>query len=493
MPDPRLPLGARWRRLQDETQASPRQAQRLLRVCLVGMFSTSFPMTILTISVKPIADELGSVPTTITWVTTAPLLAAAVATPVLGRLGDLKGHRRSYLVGMAVAVVFSVLTACAWNASSLIAFRTMSSLGAAATIPATFAMVFRSFPREQRVRASALASAVLSGAAVVGVAVGGPLVDWVGWRPIFLIQAAVALLALVPALVVLPPDLDPDDAPIDYAGAAALAVTTFCLTFGINRLGVWGLRPVVVATLLAFPVALAVLVRAERRAVSPVLPIEILRSREVRAVSVGTFILGAGWMGSFVITPLLLQTVMGLSAGLTSLVSVPRAGFVALSSPVASRLGMRFGERRLVLWASAAVSVSFVAMSLGAHVESAVAIAVALAAGGWAFGHVQPALMASIGNAVDEHHFGSATSLQQTSNQIGAVVGMGLFTAVAADASEPGPFVVVYLLAAVSALLCGATAFWLHDDDRALSPLAVTDDGTEHAMQEQLVHRKVRA
>lgn len=160
-----------------------------------------------------------------------------------------------------------------------------------------------------------------------------------------------ALIALIPSLVVLPPDLKPGDAPIDYAGAAALAVTTFCLTFGINRLGVWGLRPVVVGTLLASPVALLLLVRAERPAVSPVLPVELLRSREVRAVSVGTFRLGAGWMGSFVITPLLLQTVMGLSAGITSLVSVPRAGFVALSSPVASRLGMRFGERSLVLWA----------------------------------------------------------------------------------------------------------------------------------------------
>ncbi len=138
------------------------------------------------------------------------------------------------------------------------------------------------------------------------------------------------------------------------------------------------------------------------------------------------------------------------------------------------------------------MAVSFVTMSLGARAESAVVIAIALAAGGWAFGHVQPGIMASIGNAVEEHHFGSATSLQQTANQVGAVVGMGLFTAVATDASEPGPFVVVYLLAALSAPLCGATAFWLPDDDRALSPLAVTDDGTEHAMQEQLVHRKVR-
>jgi len=106
-------------------------------VCLVGIFSSSFPITILTIAVKPIADELGSVPTTISWVTTGPVLVGAVATPVLGRLGDLRGHRRLYLAGLSVAIAFSALTAIAWSASSLITFRTLSQLGATATVPAT--------------------------------------------------------------------------------------------------------------------------------------------------------------------------------------------------------------------------------------------------------------------------------------------------------------------------------------------------------------------
>lgn len=460
----------------------------MLLVCLVGMFSTTFPITILTISIKPIADELGSLPTTITWVTTAPVLAGAVATPVLGRLGDLRGHRRVFVTGLAVAVAFSALTSMAWDASSLITFRTISQLGAAATVPATFAMVFRSFPREERVRASAMASATLAGAAVVGVAVGGPLVDLFGWRPIFVIQASIALFALLPALVVLPPDAEHADEPIDYAGALALAVTTFTLTFGINRLGVWGPRPLVLTTLGVSPVAGWLLLRVERRAPCPILPLDLLQLRKVRAVAAGSFMLGAGWMGSFIITPLLLQSVMGLSAGMTSLISVPRAGFVALSSPVASRLGMRYGERRLVLWASVAVAASFGLLALGAGARSVILVTVALAAGGWAFGHVQPGLLASVGNAVDERHFGTATSLQQTANQIGAVVGMGLFTALAADASSPGPFVLVYALAACSALACAVVARWLDDDKGALSPPAmVADDGTEPVLQEQLV------
>jgi MFS family permease len=465
-----------------------RHPQRLLLVCLTGMFATSFPITILTISIKPIADELHSVPTTITWVTTAPALAAAVATPVLGRVGDMRGHRRIYLAGLAIAVVFAALTAAAWDATSLITFRTLSQLGAAGTVPATFAMVFRAFPREQRVRASAMASATLAGAAVIGVAVGGPIVDWVGWRPIFAIQAGLALLSLLPALVVLPADEKHGHESIDYAGAAALAVTTFAVTFGINRLGVWGPTLTVLLTLAVAPVALAVLIRLERRAEHPILPLELLRARQVRVVVAASFVVGAGWMGSFIVTPLLLQSVMGLSAGMTSLVSVPRAGFVALASPVASRVGARFGVRRLVVGAAVAVAASFVVLTIGAGTRSVVVLTVALAAGGWAFGHLQPGLLTAIANGVDERHFGMSTSLQQTANQIGAVVGMGLFTAIAADAHDSGPFVLVYLLAACSAAACAGLGLWLDDKAGGFVPAAVVaDDGQEPVVSDQLV------
>lgn len=489
MSSPRVLRSAhRWHEIRALVESSPRRSQWLLLVCLVGIFSTSFPITILTISVKPIADELGSVPTTITWVTTAPVLAGAVATPVLGRLGDLRGHRRLYLAGLAVAIVFSGLTALAWDAASLITFRTLSQLGAAATVPATFAMVFRFFPRDERVRASALTSATIAGSAVIGVVVGGPLVDAFGWRPIFVIQTALALAAFLPALLVLPPDVSREKSRIDFAGAAALAVTTFALTFGINRLGVSGPRPWVLGTLLAFPLALAALVHIERGAPSPILPPELLRLRQVRAVAAGSFVLGAGWMGSFLITPLLLQSIMGLSAAATSLVSVPRAGFVALSSPVASRLGMRYGERRLVCWASVGVAASFVLLAAGANAKSALVVTIALASGGWAFGHLQPGLISSIGNAVEEEHFGTATSMQQTANQIGAVVGMGLFSALAADADRQGPFVLAYLLAAVCALGCAFLARWLTDDAVALVPPGlVADDGSEPVVPDQLV------
>lgn len=469
----------------------PRYRDILLVNCLVGMFSTSFPATILTVSIKVIADELDTTPATVSWVTTAPMLAAAVATPILGRLGDIRGHRRLYLYGFSVAIVFSVLTSFAWDAASLIGFRTVAQLGAAATVPSSFAMVFRSFPPNERVRASALSSAALAGAAVSGLVVGGPLVDAFGWRPIFVVQAAIALVALLPAFVVLKPDDVHVDASIDYPGAVALAISAFTLTFGVNRLAVWGPTPVVLATLVVAPIAIVTLVRIERRAPSPILPLEILGQPGVRITAAASFVTNASWMGNFVLTPLLMQSVMGMSAGATSLASAPRAAFITLSAPVASRLGMRHGERRVAIWGALALAAVFGLMAFGAASTTIAVLVVSLALSGWTFGHVQPSLMAIMSNSVSEEHFGLATSLNQTAGQIGSVFGLGLFTALAADSLTVGPFVLTYVLSGGLSLVAAAIIARARPgfDEVVTGTVAVDDGELPPVVPEQFVHR----
>jgi MFS family permease len=447
--------------------ASPRYPRLLLIVTLAGLFSTSFPTTILSVSVNDMAENLQSTPGTITWVTTAPMLAGAVSTPVLGRLGDLRGHRRMFFLGLVVAGVFSLLTAAAWDASSLIAFRTVSQMGASAIVPATFAMLFRTFPPHERVRASSLASGTFAGASVIGVVVGGPLIDTVGWRPIFIVQAAVALGTLLPAALILRRDeLGEGDRSVDYLGALTLALATFALTFGINRLGIWGPTPISVGSLALAPVLIGTLILVERRARSPLLPLRVLSARNTRVVCASSFLLGSAWMGSLIITPLLMQAVMGLSAAMTSLATVPRAASIMLVSPLAGRIGVRIGERRLVTASCVALAAMMGLMAVGASTTSVAVLVLALSLSGFAFGSGQPALTSAVGHGVADDDFGLATSLQQTSNQIGSVVGIGLFTAIAADATSPGPYVVTYFLAVGLCLAAAAVCLGIVDRHR---------------------------
>ncbi|MGY1745105.1 MFS transporter [Blastococcus sp. SYSU D00695] len=421
---------------------------------LLTLFTTAFPSTILTIAVQPIAEDLDSLPSTVVWVTTAPLLAAAVTTPLFGRMGDLYGHRRVYLTGVVTSMLFALASGLAWDASSLIAARTISQAAAAATVPTALAMLFRVSPPGERVRASARVGAVTSGAAVIGVMVGGPLVDLVGWRAIFFGQVVFCAGALV--LSVLATPADPRErvrASLDVPGALALAVATLALTFGVNRLAVWGWTPLPIACLVIAPLAVWALVVIERRASSPLLPVRVLSSRNVRVITGASVLLGASYMGNFVVTPLYLQGLLGLTAAVTSILSVPRALALLVAAPTAGRWGSRFGERRVILiscWAFTAVLAS---MAVGAWTMSLVAIAIAIPLSGYAYGHAGPALMSAQSAAVDARDVGLATSLEHTGFQVGAVIGIGLFTAMAGDATTPGPFALVFLLTAVSSLL----------------------------------------
>ncbi len=136
---------SRLLRLQQRIQRNPKHRRWVLWTCLAGGFATSFTITILGVSLKAIAVDLESQVSTIAWVLTAPMLAQAISAPLLGKLGDLYGHRRVYLIGFIVATVVAITTAYAWNAASLIGLRALGQLAGTAAMPASMAMLFRAY------------------------------------------------------------------------------------------------------------------------------------------------------------------------------------------------------------------------------------------------------------------------------------------------------------------------------------------------------------
>jgi predicted MFS family arabinose efflux permease len=341
-------------------------------------------------------------------------------------------------------------------------------------------MLFQSFPPGERVRASAWASATLSGASVTGLVIGGPIIDSIGWRPLFLIQAVLALAALLPATIVLRPDAPrAEKTPIDRAGALLLALTAFCVTFGINRLAANGPSPTDIVLLAVAPLGAWLLMRAERASAHPLIPVRLVQNRNVWLTTLSSFALGASWMGSFVVTPLLLETVFGYSATTTSLITLCRTGSIVLAAPVASRVGSRFGERPTLIAAGSVTAGSMVLLALGAWKSSVTVVVGALLLGGWAWGHAQPAMVAVMANSVEQHDFGLATSLQQTASQMGSVLSVGLLTAIAADATSPGPYAEAYLVTAAFATAGAAVACRIRAPERLVATALVGEDELE--------------
>lgn len=455
-------------RLRSRLEARGTYRRWVLISALAGMFATTFPVTILSVSLADIADELGSSTRTLTWVIAAPMLLSAVTLPVLGKLGDLYGHRKVYLRGFALAVVVSAATAAAWDPLSLIGLRSAAQVIGGATQPTSMALVMLVFPRSERVRAVGWWSLVAAGAPAVGLAVGGPLVDLFGWRPIFVIQSVLALGALLLATLVLP-ESEPRPVRFDLAGSATLLVAVGGVMFAIGQARTWGpVHPAVVAAAVASVPAAAAFVAVERRSPHPLLPLELLRVRNVSAAFGTNLFQGAVYMGGFVLAPLALRDLFGLSATVTAAVMLLRTGVYSLSSPLGGRLGARWGTRRAATAGTSLLTAAMVVFIVGTAASAVAVFAAGLVVQGLGNGITRPPVTAALANAVPEDHLGLVSAFQRMVHQIGSSFGLTVLSAAYDGSARPGSFAVPFAVGAALGVVAVALASLLRPDaDRA--------------------------
>jgi len=411
--------------LRQRVDASPRFPWIVLATVLFGLFTVNFTITILTVSIPRIARDLHSDQATLTWVVIGPILAFGVIGPAVGKLGDLWGQRRIYLLGLGGAAVMAAASAVAWNAQSLIAFRLLGAIEGAATGPASFALISLVFPREQRVKALGYWSMVAAGGPVLGVVIGGPVVSAVGWRAIFAAQVPLTLLGLVVAFWVLPETARKRDRSFDWRGAVLLALAATPLLYALNqgpRIG-WT-HPAVVGGFVMAPLAMLAFVGVERRARQPLLPLRYFGRRNFTFPILVQALMNAAYMGSFVLTPLLLENLLGFSEAKTGLVSVARPLAFSLTGPVAGYLAVRIGERVSGVAGAAVLVAAMVWMSTIGASTGVLVIAGGLALAGVALGVSSPAMASSVTNAVDEADLGVAGAAQQMMIQVGLVLGI---------------------------------------------------------------------
>ena len=414
-------------RVARRVESSDRYRWWVLVAALFGLFSVSFTITILAFALGRIATEFHTHQATVDWVITGPLLAFGVVGPVLGKAGDVWGHRRVYLLGLCGSVIFASLSASAWSAGALITFRVLGVAEGAATGPASMAMIMRVFPEGERVKAMGWWSLVGAGAPVMGVVAGGPIVEHFGWRWIFVAQVPFTLLALVVAFLVLPASERGSRKPIDFSGVATLGLGVTSLLFGLNRGPVVGWSsPTVVGALAVSPIALVGFVVVERAARVPLIPLEWLRRGNFVFPVAVQFFSNLAYMGSFILAPRFLET--GFHYGVTraSLLGIARPLSFALTAPAAGYLAVRLGERVAGVFGALAVCASmatWVTVSPGAanlHVIGVLALA------GVGLGVASPSMAASIANAVEDENLGTAGAAQQLVTQVGIVVGIQL-------------------------------------------------------------------
>ena len=462
-----------WRARATERQSRDRSPWFLLAVVLTGVFATGFSVTILAVSLPEVADSLGASASILTFAITGPFLALALAMPVLGKLGDVHGHRRVYLLGLSGFALATAATALAWDAPSLIAFRVVAAIAGAATGPASMAMIMHAFPHGERAKAMGWWSLVGGGAPVIGLVAGGPLVDAIGWRAIFIVQAPLALVAVVLAAFVLPETTKGTGALIDWWGAALLAVATVAglgaLQFG-GELG-WT-NPLLLVPLAIAVVAFAAFVRVERRVAAPLIPLTLVRQRNYGASVTSQWFTNFAYMGGYIVTPVLVQEMFGFSVGQASFAMVIRPLMFSIAAPIAGYVAVRVGERRCALFGTALLVVGMGTFFAASVYEMVALVFVGLAVGGVAHGTASPCLVTVAANDVAHEDLGVGNGAQEMMAQIGTVAGIQAMSAISVSHSSNG-FATAYALGVVAAIGSFLVALRIRDRARALPETAV--------------------
>ena len=398
-----------------------------LVVLLSCVFTVSFMITLLVVSLKTVADDLNSTTAIISWAITAPMLAFGVVGPGFGKIGDLWGHKRVFVYGLFFAGVFALCTAFAWNATSMIVFRTLSAAGGSALGPAAMAYINRMFDPSERVGPLGYWSFVTAGAPVIGVVAGVPLVAVFGWRTIFLTQAPLCLAGCLVAMWLLGDTERRKNVKFDIKGALLLGAGSVLILLAINRGPSWGFgssRTFMVA--LVGVATLGLFARVEQQASDPMLPLKWLRTRNVAFPVTSQALTNFAYMGGFMIVPQLLETGLGFSTSHIGWLIIARPLMFSLVAPFSGRVSSRIGERNAGIIGACAVVASMLLLSQIDVGASDLLIAFGLSLSGIGLGISSPALTALLANSVDNKDLGVASAMQQLLNQMGAVLGAAI-------------------------------------------------------------------
>ncbi len=250
----------------------------VLTVMCVGYFLVLLDVTVINVALPQIGAGLGASVSGLQWIVDSYALALAALLLAAGTVGDLRGHKPVVLTGLAVFGLASLVCGSAPSVRVLIVARAVQGIGAALLLPGTLAIISRSFPeRGEQARAIGIWAGVGSVALPAGPLLGGLLVQGLGWRWVFFLNAPIVLVAGVVAARTVQRDTDRGVGQLDRAGTVLGAVTLAATAFAVIQAGHSGLDG---ATVVAFVIAVVMLgafLRVEGGAADPMLPLGLFR------------------------------------------------------------------------------------------------------------------------------------------------------------------------------------------------------------------------
>jgi len=396
----------------------------ILAVVSLGTLIVFLDNTVVNTAIPTISVELEASISQLQWVIDAYTLALAGLLLLGGSIGDRFGRKRFMIVGLLVFGAGSVGAALSQDIGALIAMRAVQGAGAALILPATLSIITDVFERGERAKAIGIWSGVGALGIGLGPAVGGYLVDSLGWSSVFWMHIPVVVLTLI-GLTFVPESKDVRRRALDIPGAILGTAGITALVFGLIRAGEvgWLATP----TLLTGAVAIALLVAFvvfELRADEPLLPMQFFKQRDFTGAVIVIGLIMFGMMVSFFFLTQFFQIVQGRSAFQAGLLIIPTAVAMMIAAPIAGTLVRRTGPRRLVLASAIAMTGGLVMLTQIDPATSTQYIITALALFGLGGGLGLAPLTDTVMAAVPVNDAGIGSAVNDVSRELGAALGI---------------------------------------------------------------------
>ena len=398
-----------------------------LGVLVLSALAYALSQTMVAPALPEIQRELDTSTTTVTFVLTAYLLTASVATPIIGRLGDMFGKERMLVVTLCLFGLGSTVAALSHSIGILIAGRAIQGVGGA-TFPLAFGIIRDEFPAERVATGIGLISATFGIGGGAGLVLSGVIVDHLSYEWIFWLALVAVVVAIIATHLFVPESPIKSPARIDWLGAAFLSTGLAALLIAVSEAPAWGWGSGRTIGLFAGSlVVLALWAVYELRVPHPLVDMRMLAERGVWTTNLTAFLVGFGMFGSFILVPRFVQVPpragFGFGANVTEagLFLLPSALVMLVAGPASGWLGTRHGSRvpLLIGTATCVLSFSFLAIAHAEHWEIYLGTTLMGVGIGFAF-----AAMANlIVEAVDRSRTSVATAMNTIMRTIGGSLG----------------------------------------------------------------------
>jgi EmrB/QacA subfamily drug resistance transporter len=409
-----------------------------LYVLCAGMLMIVLDATIVNVALPSIQDDLGFSQSQLAWVVNAYMIPFGGLLLLAGRIGDLVGQRRVFLVGLTIFTAASLFCAASQNQAMLIGGRFVQGIGGALASAVILGMIVTMFPKPaEQAKAIGVFGFVASAGGSIGLLLGGVLTEAISWHWIFIINLpiGIAVAYMARSLVENREGIGLSEG-ADFPGAALITVSLMLGVFTILQITEWGWVDTRTLALSAVSAALlAAFIYRQATIANPLMPLRLFRSRNVAGANVLQALLVAGMFGMFFLGALYLQRVLGYSALEVGLAFLPTTIVMGtLSLGFSEKLIMRFGPRTTLI---PGVCMTVLALLLfartpvdGNYLTDLLPPFLLIAVG---MGSSFPAIMTLAMSGATPEDSGLASGLVNTSMQVGGAIGLAVLATLSTE------------------------------------------------------------